>query len=128
MMLVTALVDPGFLSLILFPAGTRPLMKWGISFLTLGFCKICFSLISGLSSMAIVLAGSNDVDMMWFLTYYLRSWQSVLQQALGSTAELVSIILAQVNQTFFVGGIIISSFFSFTPPHPLDAPVDDRII
>jgi hypothetical protein len=64
MMLVTALVGPVFLSLILFPGGTRPLMTWGVSFLTLGFCKICFSLISGLSSMAIVLAGPNNVDMM----------------------------------------------------------------
>ena len=63
-MLVTALVGPVFLSLILFPGGTRPLMTWGVSFLTLGFCKICFSLISGLSSMAIVLAGPNNVDMM----------------------------------------------------------------
>jgi hypothetical protein len=64
MMLVTALVGPVFLSLTLFPGGTRPLMTWGVSFLTLGFCKICFSLISGLSSMAIVLAGPNNVDMM----------------------------------------------------------------
>ncbi len=64
MMLVTALVGPVFLGLSLFPVGTKPLVTWGVSFLTLGFCKICFSLISGLSSMAMVLAGPNNVDML----------------------------------------------------------------
>jgi hypothetical protein len=54
-MLVTALVGPVFLGLSLFPVGTKPLITWGVSFLTLGFCKICFSLISGLSALAIVL-------------------------------------------------------------------------
>ena len=64
MMLVTALVGPVFLSLILFPGGTRPLMTWGVSFLTLGFCKICFSLFSGLSSLAMVYSGPENVDML----------------------------------------------------------------
>jgi hypothetical protein len=64
MMLVTALVGPIFLGLSLFPVGTKPVMAWGVSFLTLGFCKICFNLISGLSSLAMVLAGPNNVDMM----------------------------------------------------------------
>jgi hypothetical protein len=64
MMLITALIGPIFLALSLFPVGSKPIVTWGISFLTLGFCKICFSLISGLSSMAMVLAGPNNVDMM----------------------------------------------------------------
>jgi hypothetical protein len=64
MMLVTALVGPVFLALSLFPVGTKPLLTWGVSFLTLGFCKICFSLISGLSSLAMVLSGPNNVDML----------------------------------------------------------------
>jgi hypothetical protein len=64
MMLVTALVGPVFLGLSLFPVGTKPLITWAVSFLTLGFCKICFSLISGLSALAIVLAGPNNVDML----------------------------------------------------------------
>jgi hypothetical protein len=63
-MLVTALVDPVFLALSLFPVGSKPLLSWGVSFLTLGFCKICFSLISGLSSLAMVLSGPNNVDML----------------------------------------------------------------
>jgi hypothetical protein len=64
MMLVTALIGPVFLALSLFPVGNKPVITWGVSFLTLGFCKICFSLISGLSSMAMVLAGPKNVDMM----------------------------------------------------------------
>jgi hypothetical protein len=64
MMLVTALVGPIFLSLCMFPVGVKPLLTWGTSFLTLGFCKICFSLISGLSSMAMVLSGPNNIDML----------------------------------------------------------------
>ena len=64
MMLVTALVGPIFLSLCMFPVGIKPLLTWGTSFLTLGFCKICFSLISGLSSMAMVLSGPNNIDML----------------------------------------------------------------
>jgi hypothetical protein len=64
MMLVTALIGPIFLSLSMFPVGIKPLLTWGTSFLTLGFCKICFSLISGLSSMAMVLSGPNNIDML----------------------------------------------------------------
>jgi ABC-type transport system involved in cytochrome c biogenesis permease component len=64
MMLVKALVGPVFLALSLFPVGSKPLLSWGVSFLTLGFCKICFSLISGLSSLAMVLSGPNNVDML----------------------------------------------------------------
>jgi hypothetical protein len=64
MMLVTALVGPIFLALCMFPVGIKPLLTWGTSFLTLGFCKICFSLISGLSSMAMVLSGPDNIDML----------------------------------------------------------------
>jgi hypothetical protein len=62
MMLVTALVGPIFVALSMFPVGTKPLLAWGTSFLSLGFCKICFSLISGLSAIAFVYAGP-DTDM-----------------------------------------------------------------
>jgi hypothetical protein len=64
MMLITALVCPVFLELSMFPVGSKPLLTWAVSFLTLGFCKICFSLISGLSSLAMVLSGPNNVDML----------------------------------------------------------------
>jgi hypothetical protein len=64
MMLITGLVGPIFLGLSLFPVGTKPLIAWGTSFLSLGFCKICFSLISGLSAVAMVFAGPKNVDML----------------------------------------------------------------
>jgi hypothetical protein len=63
MMLITALIGPIFLGLSLFPVGTKPLVAWGTSFLSLGFCKICYSLISGLSSIAFVFAGPENTDM-----------------------------------------------------------------
>jgi hypothetical protein len=64
MMLITGLVGPIFLGLSLFPVGTKPLIAWGTSFLSLGFCKICFSLLSGLSAVTMVFAGLNNVDML----------------------------------------------------------------
>jgi hypothetical protein len=63
MMLVTALIGPIFVALSMFPIGTKPLLAWGTSFLSLGFCKICFSLISGLSAIAFVYAGPDNTDM-----------------------------------------------------------------
>jgi ABC-type transport system involved in cytochrome c biogenesis permease component len=52
------------LALSLFPVGTKPIMTWLTSFLSLGFCKICFSLFSGLSSLAMVYSGPENVDML----------------------------------------------------------------
>jgi ABC-type transport system involved in cytochrome c biogenesis permease component len=63
-MLVTALIGPVPLALSLFPVGSKPIMTWGTSFLSLGFCKICFSLFSGLSSLAMVYSGPENVDML----------------------------------------------------------------
>jgi ABC-type transport system involved in cytochrome c biogenesis permease component len=52
------------LDLSMFPIGTKPLMGWLTSFLSLGFCKICFTLISGLSSLAMVYPEPDNVDML----------------------------------------------------------------
>ena len=62
MMIITGLVSPIFLGLSLFPAGTKLLIAWGVSFLSLGFCKICYTLISGLSSIAFVYAEPDNID------------------------------------------------------------------
>jgi hypothetical protein len=62
MMIITGLIGPIFLGLSLFPVGTKPLIAWGVSFLSLGFCKICYTLISGLSSIAFVYAGPDNID------------------------------------------------------------------
>jgi hypothetical protein len=64
MMLVTGLVGPIFVALALFPSGANHLIKWGASFISLGFCKLCYSLISGLSALAMVYAGPDSVDML----------------------------------------------------------------
>jgi hypothetical protein len=39
------------------------MVAWGVSFLTIGFCKICYNLISGLSAIAMVYAGPEGSDM-----------------------------------------------------------------
>jgi hypothetical protein len=57
MMLVTALVGPIFLGLSLFPVTNKPFIPWAISFLSLGFCKICYTLIAGLAAVAMVFNG-----------------------------------------------------------------------
>jgi hypothetical protein len=64
MMLVTGLTGPIFLALSLFPTSNKPVVTWMTSFLSMGFCKICFSLISGLSAVAMVYAGYDNVDML----------------------------------------------------------------
>jgi ABC-type transport system involved in cytochrome c biogenesis permease component len=53
-----------FVALSLFLVGSKPIVGWGTSFLSLGFCKICFTLISGLSSVAMVYSGPENVDML----------------------------------------------------------------
>jgi ABC-type transport system involved in cytochrome c biogenesis permease component len=64
MMLVTGLTGPIFLALSLFPTSNKPVVTWITSFLSMGLCKICFSLISGLSAVAMVYAGYDNVDML----------------------------------------------------------------
>jgi hypothetical protein len=66
MMLVIGLVGPIFLGLSMFPIGTKPLIAWGTLFLSIGFCKICYTLIAGLSAVAMVLSGPTNVDMLIF--------------------------------------------------------------
>jgi hypothetical protein len=62
MMLVTGLIGPIFVAVSLFPVGTKPMVAWAVSFVTIGFCKICYSLISGLAVIAMVYAGPDNSD------------------------------------------------------------------
>jgi hypothetical protein len=64
MMLVTGLMGPIPLALSMFPIGNKAIMTWLTTFLSLGFCKICFTLISGLSSLAMVYSEPGNVDML----------------------------------------------------------------
>jgi hypothetical protein len=82
MMLVTGLIGPIFVALSLFPVGTKPMVAWGISFLTIGFCKICYNLISGLSAIAMVYAGPGNADM------------TVASVVLGLFAPVLSFVIA----------------------------------
>jgi hypothetical protein len=64
MMLVVGLMEPIPLALSMFPIGNKAIMTWLTTFLSLGFCKICFTLISGLSSLAMVYSEPDNVDML----------------------------------------------------------------
>jgi hypothetical protein len=82
MMLVTGLIGPIFVALSLFPVGTKPMVAWAVSFVTIGFCKICYTLISGLSTIAMVYAGPNNSDM------------TVASVVLGLFAPVLSFVVA----------------------------------
>jgi hypothetical protein len=55
---------PNPLALSMFPIGSKAIMTWLTTFVSLGFCKICFTLISGLSSLAMVYSEPGNVDML----------------------------------------------------------------
>jgi ABC-type transport system involved in cytochrome c biogenesis permease component len=61
---------------------TESIAAWVVSFLTIGFCKICYSLISGLSAIAMVYAGPDNSDMI------------VASVVLGLFAPVLSFVIA----------------------------------
>jgi hypothetical protein len=82
MMIVTGLVGPIFLALSMFPVGTKSTVAWVVSFVTISFCKICYSLISGLAAIAVVYAGPENSDM------------TVASVVLGLFAPVLSFVIA----------------------------------
>jgi hypothetical protein len=50
----------------IFPVSTKPIVSWATLFFGVGFCKICYTLVAGLSAVAMVTAGPKDVDMLVF--------------------------------------------------------------
>jgi hypothetical protein len=62
MWIVDGLIGSIFVGLSLFPVGTKPVVAWGVSFVSFGFCKICYTLISGLASIAFVYAGPDNIN------------------------------------------------------------------
>jgi hypothetical protein len=82
LMLVLALVGPIFLGLSMFPVGTKPLVSWGALFLATGFCKICYTLIAGLSAVAMVL--SENIDM------------SIFAIIVGGLAPILSVTMSSI--------------------------------
>jgi hypothetical protein len=99
MMLITGLVGPVFLGLSMFPVATKPVIAWGVSFLSLGFCKICFTLISGLSAIAMVYAGP-DQDML-VASVVLGLLAPVLSFGIASGSGLASLnSVGMISQNF----------------------------
>jgi hypothetical protein len=115
MMIVTGLVGPIFLALSMFPVGTKPLIAWGTSFLSLGFCKICFSLVSGLSAVAMIYSGPN-VDML-VVSVVLGLLAPVIAFSIASGSGIAA--LTQVSysaQNFGMNNGIAISPINGTPP------------
>jgi hypothetical protein len=115
MMIVTALVGPIFLALSMFPVGTKPLLAWGTSFLSLGFCKICFSLVSGLSAVAMIYSGPS-VDML-VVSVVLGLLAPVIAFSIASGSGIAA--LTQVSysaQNFGMNNGIAISPINGTPP------------
>jgi hypothetical protein len=48
------------------PVYTKLIVSWVTLFFGVGFCKICYTLVAGLSAVAMVTAGPKDVDMLVF--------------------------------------------------------------
>jgi hypothetical protein len=92
-MLVQALVGPIFLGLSMFPVGTKPLVSWAAMFLATGFCKICYTMISGLSAVAMVLTGPDNIDM------------SVFAIIVGGIAPILSVTITSMLLSSFSGSI-----------------------
>jgi hypothetical protein len=80
--------------------GTKPMLAWGTSFLSLGFCKICFSLISGLSALAFVYAGPDKIDMT-VVAIVLGLLAPVLSFAIASGSGINALSnVSQISQNF----------------------------
>jgi hypothetical protein len=119
MMLITGLVGPVFLALSMFPVATKPVIPWGISFLSLGFCKICFTLISGLSAIAMVYAGP-DQDML-VASVVLGLLAPVLSFGIASGSGLASLSsVGMISQNF---GINTGTAYGPMPGIPSGLPV-----
>jgi hypothetical protein len=126
MMLITALIGPIFLGLSLFPVGTKPLIAWGTSFLSLGFCKICYSLISGLSSIAFVFAGPENTDMT-VVAVVLGLLSPVLAFSIASGSGINA--LNTISQPAQSGGIKSGiSYYAPSPSGGSSAEINNNIL
>jgi hypothetical protein len=90
-MLVLALVAPIFVGLSMFPVGTKPLISWATLFLAAGFCKICYTLVAGLSAVAMVLTENTDM--------------SIFGIIVGGLAPILSVTITSILASSFSGAI-----------------------
>jgi hypothetical protein len=61
------------------------MVAWAVSFMTIGFCKICYNLISGIATIAMVYAGPENSDV------------AVASVVLGLFAPALSFVVAFNN-------------------------------
>ena len=92
-MLVLALVAPMFVGLSMFPVGNKPLVSWAAMFLAAGFCKICYTLICGLSAVAMVLTGPENIDM------------SIFAIIVGGMAPILAVTITSILTSSFSSAI-----------------------
>ncbi len=122
-MMVTGLVGPIFLGLSMFPVGTKPLISWVTLFLGTGFCKICYSLITGLVAVAMVLAGPESADMM-VLAIVLGVLSPILSITISSV--LASSLSSAATQIAYAGqGYGLKAGLTAGPPPGLPPGVDN---
>jgi hypothetical protein len=118
MMLVTGLIGPIFVGLSLFPVGTKPMVAWAISFVTIGFCKICYSLISGLAAIAMVYAGPQNNDMT-VASVVLGLFAPVLSFYVASNTGLAALTgISSTAQSFGLNGGISTYFMGGSGDSP----------
>jgi hypothetical protein len=115
MMIVTALVGLIFLALSMFPVGTKPFIAWGTSFLSLGFCKICFTLISGLSAIALVFSGPDTDTLVASLVLGLLAPVLAFSIASGSGLAALTQVSYSAQNFGLNNGIAISPIAGLPP-------------
>jgi ABC-type transport system involved in cytochrome c biogenesis permease component len=123
MMLVTGLTGPIFLALSLFPTSNKPVVTWITSFLSMGLCKICFSLISGLSAVAMVYAGYVD---MLVAAVVLGLLAPVLSFSIATGSGLGALTTISYSAQTFGANIGISTYTPSSHPKPNTQAVEDE--
>jgi hypothetical protein len=113
MMLVTGLVGPIFLGLSLFPVTNKPFLPWGISFLS--FCKICYTLISGLSAIAMVFNGPGTDMLVASMVLGLLAPVLAFSIASGSGLAALSQVSYSAQNFGMNNGIAISPIAGLPP-------------
>ncbi|MEG3437881.1 hypothetical protein V0288_12205 [Pannus brasiliensis CCIBt3594] len=106
-LLITALLGPIAVGGSLLPYGAKPVFAWLTGFFSIGFARLCFNIIVGLTS--VVATSSGDGDPFWF-ALFAGLLAPILASSLASGAGLMvwtSISSAVGNTTKAVAGFFI---------------------
>lgn len=110
-MLLTALMGPIAVGTSLLPIGGKPLYLWLTSFWSLGLCKICLNVVSGLVSLAIFKTGATDT-LITALTLGLLAPILALGMATGGGMAIFNGI-SQAAATAAQSGLRVGASFKF---------------